>query len=583
MPDIIKILPVEVSNKIAAGEVVQRPSSVIKELIENSIDAESTKIKILVKNAGKNLIQVIDNGKGMTKNDMHLSFLKHATSKIKQIDDIFSINSMGFRGEALAAICSISMVEMSSKSDNEKGYSFEIKGGILVNESYSNINSGTSIKVKNIFFNVPARRNFLKSDFVELRHILDTFHRLAIAHPEIEFSFINNEEEIFYLKKETLKKRIVSIFGDKILENLIPISENTDIAVITGFILKPEFSKKSRSNQYIFVNKRFIKSQFINHSISSSYEGLLRDGYHPGYFLFIDIDPKKLDVNVHPNKTEIKFEDDQVLYSIIKSIVKHSLGIYQITPILDFEKDPNMEISYSQVKSEPKIPSIEIDSSFNPFKKLNEIDLDHTNIEISSNIENELFKENVLIDQKIFQIFKKYIVSYNKSSLIIINQNYAHQRILYEKFLKSMFIQVSESQRLAFPIKIEISKKQSLLVKNAIDEFLKLGFEFKVEDNMLFVFSVPLNIQNPDIEETIIELLNFDKDSSDKNDLSESDYFAKKLAKISAIKVGESLDQQELNYIVNELFSCKEPNLSPFDKQIFITLSKNDLERRFNG
>ena len=583
MPDIIKILPVEVSNKIAAGEVVQRPSSVIKELIENSIDAESTKIKILVKNAGKNLIQVIDNGKGMTKNDMHLSFLKHATSKIKEIDDIFSINSMGFRGEALAAICSISMVEMSSKSDNEKGYSFEIKGGILVNESYSNINSGTSIKVKNIFFNVPARRNFLKSDSVELRHILDTFHRLAIAHPEIEFSFINNEEEIFYLKKETLKKRIVSIFGDKILENLIPISENTDIAVITGFILKPEFSKKSRSNQYIFVNKRFIKSQFINHSISSSYEGLLRDGYHPGYFLFIDIDPKKLDVNVHPNKTEIKFEDDQVLYSIIKSIVKHSLGIYQITPILDFEKDPNMEISYSQVKSEPKIPSIEIDSSFNPFKKLNEIDLDHTNIEISSNIENELFKENVLIDQKIFQIFKKYIVSYNKSSLIIINQNYAHQRILYEKFLKSMFIQVSESQRLAFPIKIEISKKQSLLVKNAIDEFLKLGFEFKVEDNMLFVFSVPLNIQNPDIEETIIELLNFDKDSSDKNDLSESDYFAKKLAKISAIKVGESLDQQELNYIVNELFSCKEPNLSPFDKQIFITLSKNDLERRFNG
>ena len=583
MPDIIKILPVEVSNKIAAGEVVQRPSSVIKELIENSIDAESTKIKILVKNAGKNLIQVIDNGKGMTKNDMHLSFVKHATSKIKEIDDIFSINSMGFRGEALAAICSISMVEMSSKSDNEKGYSFEIKGGILVNESYSNINSGTSIKVKNIFFNVPARRNFLKSDFVELRHILDTFHRLAIAHPEIEFSFINNEEEIFYLKKETLKKRIVSIFGDKILENLIPISENTDIAVITGFILKPEFSKKSRSNQYIFVNKRFIKSQFINHSISSSYEGLLRDGYHPGYFLFIDIDPKKLDVNVHPNKTEIKFEDDQVLYSIIKSIVKHSLGIYQITPILDFEKDPNMEISYSQVKSEPKIPSIEINSSFNPFKKLNEIDLDHTNIEISSNIENELFKENVLIDQKIFQIFKKYIVSYNKSSLIIINQNYAHQRILYEKFLKSMFIQVSESQRLAFPIKIEISKKQSLLVKNAIDEFLKLGFELKVEDNMLFVFSVPLNIQNPDIEETIIELLNFDKDSSDKNDLSESDYFAKKLAKISAIKVGESLDQQELNYIVNELFSCKEPNLSPFDKQIFITLSKNDLERRFNG
>jgi DNA mismatch repair protein MutL len=582
MPDIIKILPAEVSNKIAAGEVVQRPSSVLKELLENSIDAQSTKIKVVIKDAGKNLIQVIDNGIGMTKNDMHLSFVKHATSKIREIDDIFSINSMGFRGEALAAICSISMVEMSSKSENENGYHIEIKGGKLVNDSVSNINSGTSIKVKNIFFNVPARRNFLKSDFVEFKHILDTFHRIAIAHPEIEFSFINNDEEIFYLKKETLKKRIISIFGDKITENLIPISENTDIVAISGFVLKPEISKKSRSNQYIFVNKRFIKSQFINHSISSSYEGLLRDGYYPGYFLFIDIDQKKLDVNVHPNKTEIKFEDDQVIYSIIKSIVKHSLGIYQITPILDFEKDPSMEVSYSQVKSQPKIPSIEIDSNFNPFEELSDIKLDN-NIEISSNIENELFSKNIQFDQKIFQIFNKYIVSSNKSSLIIINQNYAHQRILYEKFLKSMFVQVSESQKLAFPITIEVSKKQLILLNNAMDEFLKLGFEFKIENDKLYIFSVPLNIEMNNIEETIIELLSFDKDINKKSGVSESDYFAKKLSKISAIKAGANLDQEELNYIVNELFSCKEPNLSPFDKQIFITLNKNDLEKRFNG
>ena len=241
-----------------------------------------------------------------------------------------------------------------------------------------------------------------------------------------------------------------------------------------------------------------------------------------------------------------------------------------------------MEISYSQVKSKPKIPSIEIDSNFNPFKELSEYNLDN-NIEISSNIENELFNENVQFDQKIFQIFNKYIVSSNKSSLIIINQNYAHQRILYEKFLKSMFVQVSESQKLAFPVNIEISKKQLLLLNNSIDEFLKLGFEFKIEDNKLSVFSVPLNIENSVIEETINELLSFDKDSSKINDLSESDYFAKKLAKISAIKAGVSLDQEELNYIVNELFSCKEPNLSPFDKQIFITLNKNDLEKRFNG
>ena len=297
MSDIIKILPVDVSNKIAAGEVVQRPSSVLKELIENSIDADSTKIQIIIKDAGKNLIQVIDNGKGMSKNDMHLSFVKHATSKIVKIEDVFSISSMGFRGEALASIASVSMVEMESVNKKENGNYIEIQGGELVSEKESNIQEGTSIKIKSIFYNVPARRAFLKSDFVELRHILDVFHRLAISHPKIEFSFINNEEEIFYLKPQSLNKRIISIFGEKIRENLIPINESTQIADISGYVLKPEFSKKSRNNQFIFVNSRYIKSQFISHSISSSYEGLLKDGYHPGYFLFIDIDPSKIDVH----------------------------------------------------------------------------------------------------------------------------------------------------------------------------------------------------------------------------------------------------------------------------------------------
>ena len=372
MSDIIKILPVDVSNKIAAGEVVQRPSSVLKELIENSIDADSTKIQIIIKDAGKNLIQVIDNGKGMSKNDMHLSFVKHATSKIVKIEDVFSISSMGFRGEALASIASVSMVEMESVNKKENGNYIEIQGGELVSEKESNIEEGTLIKIKSIFYNVPARRAFLKSDFVELRHILDVFHRLAISHPKIEFSFINNEEEIFYLKPQSLNKRIISIFGEKIRENLIPINESTQIANISGYVLKPEFSKKSRNNQFIFVNSRYIKSQFISHSISSSYEGLLKDGYHPGYFLFIDIDPSKIDVNVHPNKTEIKFDDDQNLYSIINASVKHCLGIYQVSPVLDFDKNPSMDISYNQIKSQPVNPSIEINSDFNPFEIFND-------------------------------------------------------------------------------------------------------------------------------------------------------------------------------------------------------------------
>ena len=581
MSDIIKILPSDVSNKIAAGEVVQRPSSVLKELIENSIDANSTRIQIIIKDAGKNLIQVIDNGKGMSRNDMHLSFTKHATSKINKIEDIFSIRSMGFRGEALAAIASVSMVEMESIYDNQNGHFIEINGGVLLSEKDSNIQEGTSIKIKNIFYNVPARRNFLKSDFVELRHILDVFHRLAISHPEIEFSFINNEEEVFYLKQESLNKRIISIFGEKIRENLIPINESTQIANISGFVLKPEFSKKSRSNQFVFVNNRFIKSQFISHSISASFEGLLNDGYHPGYFLFIEIDPTKIDVNVHPNKTEIKFDDDQNLYSIINSLVKHSLGIYQVSPVLDFDKDPSMDISYNQVKSQPTNPTIEINSEFNPFKvfkdeKVSKIINDDMAPDYKLNIEDD---NNQAL--KIFQILNKFIVSTNKSSLIIINQNLAHQRILYESFLKSIFENSVNSQKLVFPIELTLTKKQLLLFNKIIDEFKSIGFDIIVKNELMLIESIPFGIEKNNVEEVIENILNEEFNVS--NNFSSADFFAKRLSKITSIKSGQKLNMDEQEYIVNHLFSCKEPNLSPDNKQIFITLNKNDIENKFNG
>ena len=581
MSDIIKILPVDVSNKIAAGEVVQRPSSVLKELIENSIDADSTKIQIIIKDAGKNLIQVIDNGKGMSKNDMHLSFVKHATSKIVKIEDVFSISSMGFRGEALASIASVSMVEMESVNKKENGNYIEIQGGELVSEKESNIQEGTLIKIKSIFYNVPARRAFLKSDFVELRHILDVFHRLAISHPKIEFSFINNEEEIFYLRPQSLNKRIISIFGEKIRENLIPINESTRIANISGYVLKPEFSKKSRNNQFIFVNSRYIKSQFISHSISSSYEGLLKDGYHPGYFLFIDIDPSKIDVNVHPNKTEIKFDDDQNLYSIINSSVKHCLGIYQVSPVLDFDKNPSMDISYNQIKSQPVNPSIEINSDFNPFEIFNDSEAKKVHVDFSDFNKDLELEVGDNKHSKIFQILNKFIISTNKSSLIIINQNLAHQRILYESFLKSIFDNTINSQKLIFPIELKLSKKQLLLYDKINDDFNSIGFDISIEKDLMIVKSVPYGIEKSDVEEVVENMLNEDFNIS--NDLSTSDFFAKRLSKITSIKSGQKLKLDEQEYIVNHLFSCKEPNLSPDNKQIFITLSKNDIEKKFNG
>ena len=582
MPDIIKILPTEVSNKIAAGEVVQRPSSVLKELLENSIDANSSKIKIVIKNAGKNLIQVIDDGQGMTRNDMYKSIIKHATSKINKIDDIYSINSMGFRGEALAAIASVSMIEMSSSKLNENdGYFIEINGGKIISENEIFLNKGTSIKVQNLFYNVPARRNFLKSDFVELKHIINVFNNIALSHNEIEFSFINNGEEIFYLKKESLKKRIISIFGEKIRENLIPINEDTQIANLSGFILKPDFAKKSRSNQYIFVNNRSVKSQFINHSIFSSFDGLLKDGFYPGYFLFINIDPIKIDVNVHPNKTEIKFEDDQNLYSIINSAVKHCIGIYQVSPILDFDKDPSMDISYSQIKTNPKKPSIEVDSDYNPFQIFNDDRVENLFYEKSLNIiETDIVHEDQKII-KIFQVFNKYIVSASTSSLIIINQNLAHQRILYEGFLKSIFEDSTNSQKLVFPFEIDLSEQQISMFNMIDSEFKSLGFKYELEQTLLKITSVPNQFKNDSIEEIIDNFLNCEYDFESSNSLSRSDFFAKALSKSSSIKSGEKLNSTEQEFLVNQLFSCKEPNLSPDNKQIFITLSKNDIENIF--
>ena len=530
MSDIIKILPTEVSNKIAAGEVIQRPASVVKELLENSIDADSTKIKLVVKDSGKTLIQVVDNGAGMTKNDMKMSFKTHATSKIKNIDDVFSITSMGFRGEALASISSISNVEMiSKKKGTDKTNTISLGGDKVSTENVVFSEEGTSIKVRNLFYNVPARRNFLKSDFVELRHIIDSFTRIALSYPNIEFNLIHNEEELFYLKKSNLRRRISSIFGRKIDENLIPLEEKTSLAKISGFILKPQVSKKSRINQFLFVNNRYIKSQFLNHSINNAYDGLLRDGHYPGYFIFLDINPSKIDINVHPNKTEIKFEDEQNLYSIINSSVKHSLGVYQVTPVLDFEKEPSMELPYNSSKSLIKEPSVEVDSSFNPFSKEKRIrDWE----ELESKIEKGLFDKidnNEEIDTpKIFQVFNKYIITTTGSSVILVDQNLAHQRILYEQFLKSSVDNSSKSQKLIFPIEIDLTKKQEIILNEIKDIITSMGFKFFVKKGVVIINGVPPIISDIPIEEIFEDLLNANNSYNIKESFSLSDLIAKK-------------------------------------------------------
>ena len=585
MSDIIKILPAEVSNKIAAGEVVQRPASVVKELLENSIDANSTKIKLIVKDSGKTLIQVVDNGDGMTKNDMKMSFMKHATSKIKDIDDVFSITSMGFRGEALASISSISNIEMiSKKKGSDKTNIISLEGDNLVIKESVFSEEGTSIKVMNLFYNVPARRNFLKSDFVELRHIIDSFNRIALSYPDIEFNLINNDEELFYLKKNNLRKRISSIFGRKIDENLIPLNEKTSLAKISGFILKPQLSKKSRTNQFLFVNKRYIKSQFLNHSINNAYDGLLRDGYFPGYFIFLEINPTKIDVNVHPNKTEIKFEDEQNLYSIMNSAIKHSLGIYQITPVLDFEKEASMELPYNSQKSLIKEPSIEVDSGFNPFEKeKNNDDWQELESKIEDGIFDKINNNEEVDSPKIFQVFNKYIITTTGSSVIIVDQSLAHQRILYEQFLKSSVNNSSKSQKLIFPIEIELTKNQEIVLAEIKDIIDSIGFKFTVNKRVVIINAIPPIISNNPIEEIFEDLL--DNNSYNlKESFSLSDLIAKKMSKLLSVKNDKPLKLKEQQTIINQLFSCKEPKLSPFNKQIFVTLDRKDLDKNFlNG
>ena len=595
MADIISLLPDHVANQIAAGEVIQRPASVVKELLENAIDSGADEIKLLIKDAGKTMIQLIDNGIGMTTSDARLAFERHATSKIRSADDLFSISSKGFRGEALASIAAIAHVEIHTKTeDDEIGTCLKISGSKFEMQEVSVVPRGTSISVKNLFFNVPARRNFLKSDKVEIRHIIDEFNRVALSHPEVKFIFYQNGTEVFSLSESNFRKRIANIFGNKIEEKLIPVEEMTSVAGFEGFVIKPEFAKKSRGQQFFFVNRRFIKSPFLHHAICCAFEGLIRDRYHPGYFLHIQIDPKTIDININPTKTEIKFEEEQNLYAIIKSMTKHSLGMFQVSPILDFDRDPAFDTPYSLAQNNPtKIPSVEIDSSFNPFQQ---VDLMQTkasketweslysglNISaIQTNSDDEL---KMAVEQipKVFQLFKKYIVTSTRSGLLIINQNRAHQRVLYEAFLSSITERNINSQQLMFPKELELSTKQLALFDDFEDNLKAMGFILERHNNKLMIIGIPSICDNRQVEQLFDEVLASSDSSEDLESFSQADYIAKLMSRSLAVDSNKPLSTIEQQVLVDDLFACKEPLTCPFNRKIFITLDKEELDKKLN-
>lgn len=602
----IQLLPDHVANQIAAGEVVQRPASVVKELIENAVDANAKHINLLVKDAGKTLVQVIDDGDGMTDTDARLSLERHATSKIAKAEDLFKIHTKGFRGEALASIAAIAHLEMKSKTeDSEIGVQINIEGSEVSQQIPTVTPTGTSIAVKNLFFNIPARRNFLKSDSVELKHIIDEFQRVALAHPTINFKMIHNGNELFNLPTSNLRQRIVGIMGSKSNEKLAPVNEDTDLVKIRGFIGKPKYAKRSRGEQFFFVNNRFIKNNYLNHAITNAYEGLLKDKTHPSYFLYLEIDSKRIDINIHPTKTEIKFDDQHAIYSILQSAIKHSLGQFNIAPVLDFEKDTNFETSYQQHQSPTKIPEIEVDRDFNPFREESEKptpqpsfqpgrksnpknweDLynfesaiaDSTESEQANLFENTQFKQS----SKCFQLHKKYIIAPFKTGVLMMNQHRAHFRILYEELLKNITEQPAASQQLLFPLELSLNVHSIEIFKELKESLENTGFSFtKITHQSVVINGIPDMIQESQVDQIIDELFSEFENEIPKIGFESNTILAKSLAKNMAIRNGVSLKEDEQQQVINSLFFCKDYLQTPDDKQIFINLSVDDIDKKF--
>ncbi|MFP9114837.1 DNA mismatch repair endonuclease MutL [Flavobacterium sp. RHBU_3] len=639
MSGIIQLLPDHVANQIAAGEVVQRPASVVKELMENAVDAGATEIKLIVKDAGKTLIQVIDNGRGMGVTDARLCFERHATSKIRHAEDLFSLHTKGFRGEALASIAAVAHVELKTRQEqDELGTHLVIEGSKFTHQDVAVLPRGTSFSIKNLFFNIPARRNFLKSDTVEFRHIVDDFERVAMAHANISFMLYHNGSEMFNLPAGNMRQRIVGVFGGKTNEKLVPVNETTEIVTINGFVTKPEFAKKNRGEQFFFVNNRFIKSPYLHHAVMAAYEGLLKDGSQPAYYLYLDVPPHSIDINIHPTKTEIKFDDEHALYAILRSAIKHSLGQFNIAPVLDFDRDANLDTPYDYESKSATMPTVEVDRNYNPFaddspgggfsssfsssgggrslggsvsskassggfsipsfKKETQpsweslyVGTSPSNEEIaeisfeSEEVTGSLFNDAEVEDTtvyKTYQIHKKYIVSPIRSGMVIIDQKRAHQRILYEQFLRNITVQQAPSQQLLFPLVLYFTPAEMALVKEMEPSLESTGFVFaEMHSDHIVVNGLPVNVAESEVSILLEEMINDLQQEVPENSFSLSDRLAKSMARSLAVKTGTMLTEKEQETMVNSLFACKEPDVSPFNKPTFITMSVEDLDKRF--
>ena len=618
MPDIIQLLPDNIANQIAAGEVIQRPASAVKELLENAVDAGASEIKLLVNDAGKALIQVIDNGKGMSETDARMAFERHATSKIRSIDDLFKIKTMGFRGEALASIAAVAQVELKTKrAEDETGVYLEIENSIVKKQEPVAMDNGSSIAMKNLFFNVPARRNFLKSNSSELKHIVDEFIRVAMAFPEIFFSLSSNGQQVFHLEKGSLKQRIVQILGSSYSAKLVSVQEHTDYLDVIGFVGKPETAKKTRGDQYFFVNNRFIKSAYLNHAVMNAFSEMIAKDSYPMYTLFIDLNPAQLDINVHPTKQEIKFEDEKIVYAFVQSAVKHALAQFSITPTLDFDLDAgiqNLDAVNKPFTDEMK-SSAASSSLYQTFTQKNQAhfienrsELKHwkdfyeapsggkaANTELAGrattqhSFDKEEFatvkstseSSGLKVDQ-VAQLHNAYLVVQNDRGYLLINQQNAHERILYERFMSAFSGKAMATQRSLFPATIDLSAADAILLTELLPDLQQLGYSLEPFGQHTFVIQgTPADMEVGNEKTALEKMLEQYKHFSTDLKFSKREKLLRSIALQQGIKAGTSLGAKEMTALVTELFACAVPNSTPNGKPTYMSFKKDELDKMF--
>lgn len=628
MSDIIQLLPDSVANQIAAGEVVQRPASVVKELVENAIDAGATKIQVILKDAGKTLIQIIDNGCGMSETDARMCFERHATSKIRKAMDLFDIRTMGFRGEAMASIAAIAHVELKSKkTETEVGTHIYIAGSKVEKQEPVSCQNGTNIMVKNLFFNVPARRKFLKTNSTELKHLMEDFQRIALGFPEIEMQFVHNDVTIYNLPGSKIYNRIINVLGKGASQNLIPIESETSMAKIIGYVGKPEHAKKTAGEQFFFVNKRFMKHPYFFKAVTTAYHDILSNGLLPSFFIYFDVDPESIDINIHPTKTEIKFENERALWPIVEATVKEGLGKFNIAPSIDFNTEQAFDIPMPGKNVDIKAPQVKINPAYNPFDSSSSVSASSSGLsgsvsrprpavqdweklyqgfEKASNqpVVPESVQQEIPVQQsmpletaeqkefevkdevsanRFFQIKGRYIASAVKSGLMLIDQKRAHERILFDEYIYKTGVQSGVGQKLLYPQKVELSAVEAELFRSILPEVNRLGFEAdELGGNTFVVNSIPAEFPNDDVEAWVYEIVASIKDNEKDFMQALRESIVGSLAKFLSIPYGKKLSQEEMSHINDKLFALQTPNMSPDGKKILAIVEMNEFEKKFN-